>query len=79
MEIPDINQSNVTGGYILEADSLSSWEKNSFKNNRGILGQIIYPEDNEISLEQVTYINNKLNQFEDEIHIYYDIFYSIIL
>ena len=40
-------------------------------------GQIIYPEDDEIILEKVTYIKIKLNQFEVE--IYYDIFYIIIL
>ena len=57
----------------IRKDSISSWEKISFKNNRGILGQIIYPEDDEIILEKVTYIN----QFEDK--IYYDLFYNIIL
>ena len=61
LEILDLNQSNVTGRNILEADSISSWEKISFKNNRGILGQIIYPEDDKITLEKVTYTKNKLN------------------
>ena len=41
------------------------------------LGQIIYPEDNEIIPDQSNYIKNKLNQFEDE--IYNDILDSIDL
>ena len=68
MEMTDITMPNVTGGYVLEIDSLSSWEKNSFKTARGIPGQIIYPEDDEITPEQANYIKNKLNQFEDEIY-----------
>ena len=36
MEKPDINQTNVTGVYLLEIDSLFSWEKNSSKTTRGI-------------------------------------------
>ena len=68
MEMTDITVPNVTGGYVLEIDSLSSWEKNSFKTARGIPGQIIYPEDDEITPEQSNYIKNKLNQFEDEIY-----------
>jgi len=68
MEMTDITVPNVTGGYVLEIDSLSSWEKNSFKTTKGIPGQIIYPEDDEITPEQATYIKNKLNQFEDEIY-----------
>jgi len=68
MEMTDITVPNVTGGYVLEIDSLSSWEKNSFKTARGIPGQIIYPEDDEITPEQSTYIKDKINQFEDEIY-----------
>ena len=68
MEKTDISEPNVTGGYVLEIDSLSSWEKNNFKTKRGIPGQIIYPEDDEITPEQANYIKNKLNQFEDEIY-----------
>ena len=68
MEMTDITVPNVTGGYVLEIDSLSSWQKNNFKTARGIPGQIIYPEDDEITPEQSNYIKNKLNQFEDEIY-----------
>ena len=68
MEVTDISVPNVSWGYVLEIDSLSSWEKNSFKTARGIPGQIIYPEDDEITPEQSNYIKNKLNQFEDEIY-----------
>ena len=68
MEMTDITEPNVSGGYVLEIDSLSSWEKNTFKTTRGIPGQIIYPEDDEITPEQTTYIKKKLNKLEDQIY-----------
>jgi len=68
MELSDIYEPNITGGYVLEIDSLSSWGKNNFTTARGIPGLIIYPEDDKITPEQENYIKNKLNQFEDEIY-----------
>ncbi len=41
MEMTDIADPNVTGGYVSEIDSLSSREKNIFKTERGMPGQFI--------------------------------------
>ena len=69
MEKTDISEPNITGGYLLEIDALAAYyEKNYFQTNKGIVGNIEYPEDDEITSEQKTYIISKLNQFEDEIY-----------
>ena len=53
----------------MEIDALAAYyEKNYFQTNKGIVGNIEYPEDDEITSEQKTYIISKLNQFEDEIY-----------
>ena len=75
MENTDIDEPNVSGGYLLQIDSGGwDWGKDkkeqigTFKTLKGLTGKILYPEENDITPEQESYIKNKLNQFEDEIY-----------
>ena len=70
MEMTDINEPNITGGYLLQIDALSGYDRspNNFKTEKGITGKILYPEEDEITSEQQTYIKYKLNKLEDEIY-----------
>ena len=77
MKMTDINEPNIIGGYLLQIDPFSKWEKNSFELTRGLTGIILYPENNEITEEQKSYINYRLNKLEDE--VYNDILDSIDL
>ena len=86
LEATDISEPNITGGYLLQIDASAGrgWGGygnggggNTFKTNKGIVGNIEYPEEDEITTEQKDYIIEKLNQFEDE--VYNGIFDSIDL
>ena len=70
MEMTDINEPNITGGYLLQIDALSGYDRspNNFKTEKGITGKILYPEEDEITSEQKTYIKYKLNKLENEIY-----------
>ena len=93
LEPTDNSEPNITGGYLLQIDASSGrsgrgggggWggggsggEANTFKTNKGIVGKIEFPKEDEITPEQKDYIIEKLNQFEDE--VYNGIFDSIDL
>ena len=70
MEETDITEPNITGGYFLEIDASSrrGGEINIFKTNKGINGKIEYPKEDKLNSEQKTYIQEKLNKFEDEVY-----------
>ena len=70
MEVTDISEPNITGGYLLQIDSYANFGKSisNFRTNRGIVGEIVIPEEDEITPEQATYIKDKLNQSENEIY-----------
>ncbi len=72
MKTTDINEPDITGGYLLQIDSLG-WGREQqgigyFKTEKGMTGKILYPEEDKITPEQESYIKNKLNKFEDEIY-----------
>ena len=89
LEATDISEPNITGGYLLQIDASSGfsgrggWKygnsdsNNTFKTNKGIVGNIEFPKEDEITPEQKNYIIQKLNKFEDE--VYNGIFDSIDL
>ena len=70
LEIGDIDEPQITGGYLLKIDSWASFieNKNNFRTDKGIVGTIEYPEEDDINNEQMSYIKSKLNQFESEIY-----------
>ena len=71
MEATDISEPNITGGYLLQIGASFGYGRNQpniFKTNRGIPGNIEFPEEDELTSEQKDYISEKLNQFEEEIY-----------
>lgn len=55
--------SDITGGYLLEADGF--WDGNCFATNNGVPVRIHYPDDEEIAASQNQYIRNYINNFEN--------------
>jgi hypothetical protein len=79
MEKTSIDESNISGGYLLKIDALSEIGKspNNFKTKKGVKGTILYPKEDHATTEQLTYIKNSLNELEEE--IYYGILDNIDL
>lgn len=78
MGVNDINEPNITGGYLLEFDGWKAMAKEKYyETQKGIQLRIIYPDEKEINTEQENYIMNKLNKLENE--IYNDILDSLDL
>ena len=68
MELNDINEPNITGGYLLEFDAGVFFGKKHYKTDKGILYKIHSPKEEEITSEQESYITNRMNKFENEIY-----------
>ena len=68
MEINDINEPNITGGYLLEFDAGVAFGKKHYKTDRGMIYKIHSPKEEEITSEQEKYITNKMNKFENEVY-----------
>ena len=67
MEITDITEPNITGGYFIEIDGRNDSEKH-YKTEKGIILKINEPEEDKITVEQENYIISKINKFESEIY-----------
>jgi hypothetical protein len=67
MEITDISEPNITGGYFIEIDGRDDSEKH-YKTENGIVFKINEPEEDKITVEQENYIISKINKFESEIY-----------
>ena len=74
MEPTDIDEPNISGGYLLQIDS-GGWGRReqtpvpgTFKAEKGLTGKILYPEEDEITPEQESYIRAKINKMEDEVY-----------
>ena len=67
LEIGDIDEPQITGGYLLKIDSQAAFirNKNNLGKDKGIVGTIEYPEEDDINNEQKSYIKSKLNQIEN--------------
>ena len=59
-------QEPVDGGYLFEATQYAYKEGYYLNTTRGIILGVRYPEKEDISVEQLEYINNKLNKVEEE-------------
>ena len=64
----DINEPNITGGYLLMIDNLLNYESGGYITKKGLRCAIIYPEEFEITPEQETFIKYNLNKLENEIY-----------
>ena len=62
------NEPEITGGYLIEGDAFAEKEPKYFKTNQGILFCVKYPNSDDITQEQLNYIQNKFNQVESEIY-----------
>ena len=67
MEITDISEPNITGGYFIEIDGRDDAEKH-YKTENGIVLKINEPGEDKITVEQENYIISKINKFESEIY-----------
>ena len=63
-----INEPEVTGGYIIEADHWANREEFYVESKKGIIYTIKYPDEEDIVPEQVNYINNTFNLAEEAVY-----------
>ena len=78
MEKTDTTEPNLTGGYFLEVDGGGTfYGYTNYKTQRGIQYTINYPKEDDIVPEQINYISQKMDKFENE--VYSGIFDSIDL
>ena len=68
MSKKNINEPEVTGGYIIEADLYAKYEGNYFETQKGIIYSIKYPDEEDIVPEQINYINNTFNLIEEDVY-----------
>ena len=68
MSKKNINEPEVTGGYIIEADLYAKYEENYFVTKKGIIYSIKYPDEEDIVPEQTDYINNTFNLIEEDVY-----------
>ena len=68
MSKKDINEPEVTGGYIIEVDLYAKYEENYFVTKKGIIYSIKYPDEEDIVPEQTDYINNTFNLVEEDVY-----------
>ena len=62
----NIEQEPVDGGYLFEATQYAYKEGYYLNTTQGIILGVRYPEQEDITVEQLNYINNKLNEVEAE-------------
>jgi hypothetical protein len=56
---------DISGGYLIEADGFSTSESINFRTNYRMPISVHYPEDEDITAPQISYIRNHLNKFEE--------------
>lgn len=60
----DVEEPNISGGYLLEVDAYATSEPSYFYSNKGIPVTIKYPDSDDIVGAQKTYIRNYFNTME---------------
>lgn len=70
MEKQDINEPEISGGYLIELDVYAKDHSvaNYLETNKGLKIGVEYPEDDDITEEQRSYIFGKINQMENEVY-----------
>lgn len=64
-EDPMTDDSNITGGYLLEIDGFADSEPCKFTTSRGVKITVKSPDDEIIDYRQVDYIRNYIQSFEN--------------
>ncbi|MCK9509557.1 MAG: CotH kinase family protein [Pigmentiphaga sp.] len=65
LDISDNQLPEISGGYLLEIDGFARTEALWFNTNRNLPVTIKYPDDDDINSEQLQYIKNFTNRFEN--------------
>ena len=68
MDSSATNEPEITGGYLIEGDAFAEKEPLYFKTQQGILFCIKYPDSDDITQQQKSYIENHFNKVEAEIY-----------
>jgi hypothetical protein len=63
----DIQEPEISGGYLLEIDGFADTEPKWFTSSRGLKITIKSPDEDEITQEQENYIKNYINDFESRL------------
>ena len=69
-DYPLTEESNITGGYLLEADGFSDFQNGKtgfYTPNRNVPMRIHYPEEEEIDNSQYKYIRNQVYELENRL------------
>ena len=64
VDIEEISDDDISGGYLIEIDIRAIQEKKYFLTNKGIVGEIKYPDEDDITKDQENYIKKYLNKLE---------------
>ncbi len=64
VDIEEISDDDISGGYLIEIDQRAFEEEKYFLTNMGIIGEIKYPDSEDITNEQENYIKKYLNKLE---------------
>ena len=68
VDIEEITEDDITGGYLLEIDGRAMKEDKYFLSDRGLIGEIKYPDSDDITKKQENYIKLYLNKMETNVY-----------
>ena len=68
MSETDISGNSVTGGYIIKIDKFSGENIGYWRSELGTVYQYHYPKADDISIEQIRYIQNYMDEFESYVN-----------
>ena len=64
VDIDEISDDDISGGYLIEIDKRATKEEKYFLTDKGLVGEIKYPDSDDITKEQENYIKQYLNKLE---------------
>ena len=64
VEIDENEGDDISGGYLIEIDKRATEEEKFFLTDKGLVGEIKYPDEDDITKEQENYIKQYLNKLE---------------
>ena len=64
VDIDENKGDDISGGYLIEIDKRATEEEKFFLTDKGLVGEIKYPDEDDITKEQENYIKQYLNKLE---------------
>ena len=64
VDIDENEGDDISGGYLIEIDKRATEEEKFFLTDKGLVGEIKYPDEDDITKEQENYIKQYLNKLE---------------